>query len=293
MKEELERLFSGIITADSLNGLDTNTYHWFRLENGEIIGLPANQLNERELALLHHFGSPVTIPTGSSTDTAWYQLLHSGKTADELTENALYSSGCRFIFFTVEGLVKPEVFREAMDSLTDHPLACLWFTKQTGLLIESRQTEPILYEKVIDMLMYDLSVPLRLFVTPWLHSVKHASEQYEWLLTVYKQIPFHSANHVLHFHDALPQLISMLMPENDRKYIMHHILQGLQDDDELLRTVNMYFTCNQNLTLTAKKLYIHRNSLNYRLDKLTEKTGLDIRKFQDAFALYLALHNLP
>ncbi|MFP7479602.1 PucR family transcriptional regulator [Terribacillus saccharophilus] len=293
MIEELERLFSGIKTADSLNGLDTNTYHWFRLEDGELIGLPADQLNGRELALLHHIGSPVTIPTGSSTDTAWYQLLHNESKTDELTENSLYASGCRFIFFTIEGHVKPEVFREAMDSLTDHPLACLWFTKQTGMLIESRQAEPISYEKIVDMLMYDLSVPLRLFVSPWLHSVKDASEQYEWLLTAYRQIPSHSAKHVLHFHDALPQLISMLLPETDRKYIMHHILQGLNEDVELLRTVRMYFTCNQNLTLTAKKLYIHRNSLNYRLDKLTEKTGLDIRKFQDAFALYLALHNLP
>lgn len=293
MLEELEKLFSGIKTADSLNGLDVNTHHWFRLEDGEIVGLPANQLNERELALLHHLGSPITIPTGSSTDTAWYQLLHGDKMTAELNENPLYSSGCRFIFFTIEGHIKPEVFREAMDSLSDHPLAYIWFTKHTGVLVESRQAEAILYEEVVDMLMYDLSVPIRLFVSPWLHSVKDASEQYDWLLAAYRQVSSQSAKHVLHFHDAVPQLVSMLLPEIDRQYIMHHILQGLNEDEELLRTVRMYFSCNQNLTLTAKKLYIHRNSLNYRLDKLTEKTGLDIRKFQDAFALYLALHNLP
>ncbi|MFJ6414578.1 PucR family transcriptional regulator [Terribacillus saccharophilus] len=293
MLEELEKLFSGIKTAASLNGLDMKTHHWFRLEDGEIIGLPANQLNERELALLHHIGSPITIPTGSSTDTAWDQLLHGENMTTELTENPLYDFGCRFIFFTIEGHVKPEVFREAMDSLTDHPLACLWFTKQTGLLVESRHAESILYEEIVDMLMYDLSVPLRLFVSPWLHSVKDASEQYEWLLKAYRQVPSHSAKHVLYFHDAVPQLLSILLPETDRKYITHHILQGLNKDEELLRTVRMFLSCNQNLTLTAKKLYIHRNSLNYRLEKLTEKTGLDIRKFQDAFALYLALHNLP
>jgi sugar diacid utilization regulator len=97
---------------------------------------------------------------------------------------------------------------------------------------------------------------------------------------------------VLHFHDSIPQLVSTLLPNTDRTHIVQHILQGIDTDEELLRTIKMYFACNQNLTLTAKKLFIHRNSLHYRLEKLTERTGLDIRRFHDAFALYFAIQNM-
>ncbi|SDC76561.1 PucR C-terminal helix-turn-helix domain-containing protein [Terribacillus halophilus] len=293
MLEELEKLFSSIVKTNSFEGFDTDGYHWFRMEDGEFIGLPADELNERELALLHHIASPVSLPNGNSTDTAWYQLLHEEAKTDGLIQNPLYADGCRFIFFDIEGQAKAESFREAMDNLTENPLAFIWFTKHTGLIIESRQKEPIHYEEVVDMLMYDLSASIRLFISPWLPSVEDAAKQYEWLLKAYQRIPSHASNHVLYFKDTVPQLMHSLLSKSDRQHIAQHILQGLDEDNELLRTVRMYFACNQNLTLTAKKLYIHRNSLNYRLDKLTEKTGLDIRKFQDAFALYLAIHSLP
>lgn len=293
MLEELEKLISGIVKTNSFDGLDTDRYHWFRMEDGETIGLPAEKLSERELALLYHIGSPVTLPNKSNTDTAWYQLLHGEAKADGLMQSQLYADGCRFIFFSIEGQTKAASFREAMDNLTDNPLAYIWFTKHTGVIIESRQKEPIFYEEAVDMLMYDLSASIRLFISPWLPSVEEAAKQYEWLLATFQQLPSHTAKHVLYFQEAVPLLLHALLPDNDRENIARHILQGLDEDDELLRTVRMYFACNQNLTLTAKKLYIHRNSLNYRLDKLTEKTGLDIRKFQDAFALFWALHNLP
>ncbi|QXE02657.1 CdaR family transcriptional regulator [Terribacillus sp. DMT04] len=292
MLDELEKMISGIIRAASTEMLDMENYHWFRLEDGDIIGFPKEQLNERELVLLHHLGSPITVPRGSSRDTDWYNLLHGIKDTNNFRTDPLYASGCRFIFFHLDGYISADVFREAMDSLSDYPLACVWYNRQSGLLIESRQKESISYEEVVDVVMYDLSVSLRLFVSPWLASLEDAPVQYAWLHAAYKQMPPYSAKHVLHFHDSIPQLLSTLLPNTDRNYIVQHILQGIDTDEELLRTIQTYFACNQNLTLTAKKLFIHRNSLHYRLEKLTERTGLDIRRFQDAFALYFAIQNM-
>ncbi|MFP7494855.1 helix-turn-helix domain-containing protein [Terribacillus saccharophilus] len=293
MLEELEKLFPGVVKMESFESIDTSDYHWLRMEDGEMVGFPANQLNNRELALLHLIGSPMSHPNGSSLDTAWHELLLERGKSEGLDKDPLYENGCRFVFFKIEGHIKAEAFQEAIDNLTDDPLAYIWFTKQTGLIVESRQADFIVYEEILDMLMYDLSASLRLFISPWQSSAENAAAQYPWLSKAYQQFDAQSAKHVLYFQDAVPDLISALLSETDRQNIVHHILQGMHEDDELLRTVRMYFLCNQNLTLTAKKLYIHRNSLNYRLEKLTEKTGLDIRRFQDAFALYLALHNLP
>jgi DNA-binding PucR family transcriptional regulator len=53
-------------------------------------------------------------------------------------------------------------------------------------------------------------------------------------------------------------------------------------DNEIIQTINKFFDCDLNISNTAKKLYIHRNTLIYRLDKIKKETGFDIRNFKEA-----------
>ena len=53
-------------------------------------------------------------------------------------------------------------------------------------------------------------------------------------------------------------------------------------NEEMLHTIEMFFAKDLNLSDTARQLYIHRNTLVYRLDKVQRQTGLDLRKFDDA-----------
>lgn len=55
-------------------------------------------------------------------------------------------------------------------------------------------------------------------------------------------------------------------------------------DDELIKTARVFFENGMNISDTAKQMFIHRNTLIYRLEKLCRATGLDIRRFEDAFA---------
>lgn len=60
-------------------------------------------------------------------------------------------------------------------------------------------------------------------------------------------------------------------------------------DDETLVTINKFFENNLNVSETARQLYVHRNTLVYRLEKLQRSTGLDIRVFDDALTFKIAL----
>ena len=60
-------------------------------------------------------------------------------------------------------------------------------------------------------------------------------------------------------------------------------------DDETLNTINKFFENNLNVSETSRQLYIHRNTLVYRLDKLQKSTGLDLRVFDDAITFKIAL----
>ena len=60
-------------------------------------------------------------------------------------------------------------------------------------------------------------------------------------------------------------------------------------DDETLSTINKFFDNSLNVSETSRQLYIHRNTLVYRLDKLQKTTGLDLRVFDDAITFKIAL----
>lgn len=60
-------------------------------------------------------------------------------------------------------------------------------------------------------------------------------------------------------------------------------------DDEMLTTVQKFFDNNLNVSETSRQLFVHRNTLVYRIEKLHQSTGLDIRKFDDALTFKIAL----
>jgi len=60
-------------------------------------------------------------------------------------------------------------------------------------------------------------------------------------------------------------------------------------DDETIVTINKFFENNLNVSETSRQLYIHRNTLVYRLDKIQKMTNLDLRIFEDAITFKIAL----
>lgn len=64
---------------------------------------------------------------------------------------------------------------------------------------------------------------------------------------------------------------------------------SLMQDEEILSTLDTFFQLDCNVSETAKRLYIHRNTLLYRLDKFKQETGLDVRRFHDAVIVKLGM----
>ena len=76
------------------------------------------------------------------------------------------------------------------------------------------------------------------------------------------------------------------------KMFIKEIFGGKSPDDfdeETLTTINKFFENNLNVSETSRQLYIHRNTLVYRLDKLQKSTSLDLRIFEDAITFKIAL----
>ena len=76
------------------------------------------------------------------------------------------------------------------------------------------------------------------------------------------------------------------------KMFIKEIFNGKSPDDfdeETLSTINKFFENSLNVSETSRQLFIHRNTLVYRLDKIQKSTGLDLRVFEDAITFRIAL----
>jgi sugar diacid utilization regulator len=75
------------------------------------------------------------------------------------------------------------------------------------------------------------------------------------------------------------------LDEKTIDYYMNGGYEGFIDaarDKELLSTAEELFKCDLNISEAARKLYLHRNTLLYRIEKIKNHTGLDIKKFEEA-----------
>jgi len=103
---------------------------------------------------------------------------------------------------------------------------------------------------------------------------------------------FYSGKNVVAYSNlGIGRLIYQLPIPLCRMFIKE-IFEGKSPDDfdeETLTTINKFFENSLNVSETSRQLYIHRNTLVYRLDKLQKGTGLDLRVFEDAITFKIAL----
>ena len=77
--------------------------------------------------------------------------------------------------------------------------------------------------------------------------------------------------------------------ENEKNRIINKFNDGFEKlDNDIIQSIDVFFEFNLNLSEAAKKLYVHRNTLIYRLDKIQKYTSYDIRKFNDAVIFKIA-----
>jgi carbohydrate diacid regulator len=96
-------------------------------------------------------------------------------------------------------------------------------------------------------------------------------------------------NRVYHIDDfgVVAPLLSGVDESNI--YFSRELLDKLGENDGVIQTLESFFRNNMGLTQTADELSIHRNTLVYRLDRITETLGLDPRNFDDAVQIKLAI----
>ncbi|MGE7760233.1 CdaR family transcriptional regulator [Peribacillus sp. NPDC097895] len=89
------------------------------------------------------------------------------------------------------------------------------------------------------------------------------------------------------YTDVETKALLVKLDERTKRQFQERILGNLSD--KLIETLHQFFLCNLNIGECAKRMYIHRNSLIYRIKKIKETTGYNPQELNDAITLQLAI----
>ena len=146
---------------------------------------------------------------------------------------------------------------------------------------------------LLDMLNSEAMAQVDVAFGTIINDIKEVSRSYkEAKLALEVGKIFYSDRHVMAYNGlGIGRLIYQL-PLPLCKMFIKEIFDGKSPDDfdeETLITINKFFENSLNVSETSRQLYIHRNTLVYRLDKLQKTTNLDLRVFDDAITFKIAL----
>lgn len=159
------------------------------------------------------------------------------------------------------------------------------------LLVILHDKETIQAEEVVGHFEAEVMKVISIYKGPkvkQLSDLKYAYKQTMILeeLVMDNQVSIVDYNNVL-FDRVIHELSPNIQEELLSAYSSEYPVQQL--NTELLETINGFFKNDLNVTDTANELFLHRNTLIYRLNKISQVTNLDIRNFEDACRLRILL----
>ncbi|KGX92775.1 hypothetical protein N781_14735 [Pontibacillus halophilus JSM 076056 = DSM 19796] len=290
MIEHLYTLYPNLIKVPAHTVSLDERYIWFSM-NKEWIGIPAQELTDREALLLSSLLDKLEPEPDQLTtrEQMWQKWMEDEVVPDKAT----IPTSFRFVFFSLKEEVNPSTFQEAVEGVFPTSMPILWDNRSQGIIVEEihhEDQEPVSYEDIVNILMSDFYMKLYLYVSPFYYQdATEISSHAKWQRMCFQTMLQYEPKPVTTYKESIPYLHVDPFTAEQSRTIRNSLLLPVMDDPELIRTVRVFIESQSNATLAAKRLYMHRNSLQYRIDKFIERTGIDIKQFHGALCAYLAI----
>ncbi|MEH6943524.1 PucR family transcriptional regulator [Bacillus sp. JJ722] len=268
----------------------TNQYLWISTD-GKQLGIPLESLTSQEQELLTAlFDDPTKENSLNMTASQrnWYQFFNKQGELPLTNWKQI-----RLIYFTIRdanfSLVE---FEQALRSFFHSDSILVWENENGGYIIDGESRNQLTFndlQEIISTIESDFYSNLQLFIGNF-HEVSYNLHKHFSMEThcfqIAKQLSSNTKHHCI--KTVFPYAL-MYGINHQKEWYLQELLGEMIDDPEMIKTIKTYLQLNRNATLTAKKLFIHRNSLQYRIDKFIEKTNLDIKSFHDAMLAYISI----
>lgn len=278
--------------TDSVYGQLIEEYHCFFDGNGHWLCIPKKDMSEKELELLR-----TLFPENSHSSNCSQLNTQSKKWQDFLFQNggipADEDKVFRVICFQYSGTkTDNQEFEAAIRGFFSDDVIVIWLEETRGVIVEEKKGHFLTEEDFVSMVnTFESDFFIKIYLYPG--KFRSLSEQFakifqQDLQFFIKGIKLLPKERIITFEKVFPVLLAEKLDAQLKEILTGSLLPILEDDRELLSTVKLFIENNLNTSLTAKKLYIHRNTLQYRLEKFIEKTGIKLKDIHGAFTVYLA-----
>jgi hypothetical protein len=272
------------------NHSQQNDYIWFITPLGEPFGIKRSILSDAEQTLLTSMFETYKVEsyiTYNAEQQKWKDLL-AGRTSGE--KHTFF----RFIhFFSKQPVSDFAAFSEAVNGLFPDDTVLLLNEDQLGGVIIETSTQDISdtpYEALKDMLSTDFYIDLKLYIGSYHFDQNKAKQLFEREREQFSSIKNRLLPKSIYtIADTLPLLLLQDCSPDLLETLKGLLQEWTAEEKETLNSIKVFVECGMNLSLASKKLYIHRNSLQYRVDKFFDKTGIDVKQFKNALTVYLAI----
>ncbi len=284
------------------------SYHLFPIkENLEVVGwlgLKKERVSPDALSLIHVFVQREQNFSNwehQEEEDFWHITLSEEPDAwKDRFDGLSYSKETQFVMVYIYVLDEPDgdhymTLKEMVEAVLEQPSFLLPLNQSTySWIVPHYETSytylPDVLMDLKDTITTEGMINTKMFVSEPFYmpcSVKALVEEDVRLL---KQIFYLEWDKpISQFADLSPLFMLQDMDTKSLKRFVQQTIGPVMHDHELLHTVKMFCKTNLNVSETAKQLFVHRNSLQYRLDKFIEKTGIDIRQFEEGLKVYLAI----
>ncbi|KZZ84629.1 PucR family transcriptional regulator [Bacillus sp. SJS] len=267
-------------------------YKWFETADGESFGIRKSRLVPNETELLQAMFAAAVSPDSpylsgiSHKEKSWFYYL-TGKEDSPPDDFPV-----RFIHAEFSERIedKPALL-EAVAGFMEEALV-IWLSDQSGVIIEKAPSGLLDMDSITALsssLLSDFFIEPVFFIGQIHDSNSRLREKFQAERDMFREFPGKlPKGKVITFYEASPLFMTGQRYLSLRNAISDRLLDTL-DEAELVSTLKVFFTCNLNVSSASKALYMHRNSLQYRIDRFIERTGIDIKYFTNALAVYLLI----
>ncbi len=286
-----------VVDLPEMNGsetLQTGSFHWIVV--GDQVGKGLYYIAvrgikedpETTLKLIGLFFEDQLALDGQSNTLR--NLLLTEKDADltheQVAEIAMVSPTYRVVLIRHES-GETEGIRTIIDNICD---ACSLVTmdQQTLCMVVGLEGEPL--QETLSVIATELETELMVSVAMAVGTqVDHVGKVWRSYGSAVKALQcgqdLLSDQHIYVYDRMMMYMMVDALKEEDRQQLYADYGDGFQElieDDELIQTAIQFFDNNLNITETSRNLFVHRNTLIYRLNKIFKIAGMDLRKFEDA-----------
>nr|WP_289037155.1 helix-turn-helix domain-containing protein [uncultured Allobacillus sp.] len=268
----------------NLTKITNSDSHYQFTYNDQNYGIPYSDLTDESIQLLKLLLSPINLDEQSIN---WLSFINgeTDKAPEQVSQFRL------FIVINSDPIEDLLLVQKSLNDVFGKKLIYFPMGKSELILLESIEpAEDIIdISPLVDVLSSDLEMNLRVFESSLYSDVGELPYLFNKIKKISHSCFQFTNKKFIHQNQALVYYLMQQLSDDEKLVFTDSILKETANDVELLNTIETVIKCQLNITLASKLLFMHRNTVQNRIERFQKITNCNLHDFEDSQNVYMAI----